>query len=546
MTNAGKLVTNYNLITSYIDKFIFKNVISQKDKSRIEDKFDELKDMFKQVVDISIRSNFSDKSQLENIYRNIEDHFYKPVIMSKEQIKNFSELIKNASKPDPLDLPARIQNLFEEIFSVPFVNSFSPKQVKDLQTKFEEFQNKLARAEKTGDLGKMIYQKYFNSLYNELYDVADRERGIFMNPQEEIEELNLVGLPIYEGADELIRTKYVQLEKDYRAINKIPRGSLSREVVKELKKKAEQLAYKEIEDEFETSKMYPKGVMEIEKKYMKNYDEKKTMLKEFKKKAMSEDFNKKKIIMKVVDSIIDKIELIELIEKKEEKRDLTEKEEIKLKKLKDEEEEMYRKLEEEFEMSKKLEEEFDRIGTFEEIPELEKIKLESAFENTKELVDKEVEKRLEELMAEGRNIVDIPDSEIKYIRKESKKYIYDLLESLEQKGELPERNKRKIVSKTGEGKPKRKAGRPKKTVKKTIKKVVKKPLKKQMVNGIKKIISDIFDESKNILTKKPEIIVEVIEDKELNPFEVLGKGKPKKKGMGSHNMKNILKMKQKK
>lgn len=503
MTNAGKMITNFNILTNYINTFIKQNTVSQKDRAKIEDKFDELTDLLKQATDIAVKQNFSDKSQVNQVFQNVSDRFYQPVQMNKQQAKEFNEMIKKFEMPEMPNLtnvPERIEYLFNDIFTrvdyindepVKFFDTLDKKTQKSLVAKFEEFKNKVFRAEKSGDTGKAVYKRYFDGLYDELFNLANAESNVFISPDEEIKALNEAGLADFEGIDQAVESEFKILKELYLQSRPPTRGALKRETIKELREQARQNTLKDIIGWYQTYGELPEGVRAKSKTLLQELREPQPPTKE------------KRVLRREI-------------------------------------QEEFRRREAERQEAERLEAEQQKRARIEAEKRAQlEAKKQAELKKKKEFIEavgkREGEKRKRE-------------AEMREAQLEADRLELERREAERREAELDEEY-RKFY---GEGRP-RKVGRPKKSpIKKvgrpkktTVKKKAGRPKKMNTKKQINKMVNEILEISKDNAMPESEIIVEVVADPEMNPFEVLGTGKKRRGRPRGSGLKNAYRMKQK-
>lgn len=177
INNASKPISIYNVMVSYLKNYTKSHLMSQRDKAMIEDKFDELKPMLKQAVDIGIKYKFSDIALLEQLLENIEDRHYIEIKLTAKQIKDFNEQIKRFEKPDFNIYVEKIDDMFKQISNKNgYVNEdgeyveFSDSDKKSLLKKYEDFRTKLFKIRREPTLNTQLYEGYFKNLYDFLHN----------------------------------------------------------------------------------------------------------------------------------------------------------------------------------------------------------------------------------------------------------------------------------------------------------------------------------------------------------------------------------------
>jgi len=226
--NATKVISIYNIIVSYIKNFAKDNAMSQRDKANIQDKFDEIKPIVKQVLDIAIKTKFSDVAQIEQLFENLDNRAYFEVKMTHKQVADFNKKIAEAEKPKVVtELIKNIDDLFNELFNrktvmknevtgkVEEVRLFDTllKTTRDAifsgkSSKYEKFKNTVNKLVRDPTINREAYNKYFYELYNYLKPLVQIEP-----PAEETE---FIGMPEREDYKSLLKDELNKLEQKFR------------------------------------------------------------------------------------------------------------------------------------------------------------------------------------------------------------------------------------------------------------------------------------------------------------------------------------------
>lgn len=201
INNASKPISIYNVMVSYLKNFTKSHLMSQRDKAMIEDKFDELKPILKQAVDIGIKYKFSDIALLEQLLENIEDRHYIEIKLTAKQIKDFNEQIKRFEKPDFNIYVEKIDDMFKQISEKDFyvdsegnIIKFSDDDRKRLLKKYEDFRTKLFKIRREPTLNTQLYEEYFKKLYNDLSEFVE-SYDIPNIYEQDLEEIQPVEMP---------------------------------------------------------------------------------------------------------------------------------------------------------------------------------------------------------------------------------------------------------------------------------------------------------------------------------------------------------------
>jgi hypothetical protein len=277
MTNSGRMILSFNLLVNYIKNFARSAGINQKERASLQDKFDSIKPLIQQVVDIATKEEFNDLVQLLALYDNVSGYNYNEIKLSPEVAKAYADKIANYEKPETIDeYIIKIENLFDYIYqkeraytdesgevkyTTKSLYEESDKKVRnELDKKLQEFRTRSNKYDRAKPAEKEASRIFFRELFEELMDnkilsdyfEIEDDLDIVIDENEELDYINKVLGPADKETQDKILARsdeiFSKLRRD-RLIEKSGSavGSLTKDEKEELTKKALNRAIMEFE-----------------------------------------------------------------------------------------------------------------------------------------------------------------------------------------------------------------------------------------------------------------------------------------------------------
>jgi hypothetical protein len=192
------IVLSYNLLTNYIKNYAKMGKLDQREKSDIQDKFNTLKPLVQQVINIATKGKSKNLSQLMELYDNIDSYHYVPVGIDRDIQKEYDDKIKAFEEKEREVLPfSEIIKDFKDTYDEYFIedkdgvapyDEISKKEKEELDSDFLQFKKLEKQYIMSSErLKPQIYEK-LNKIYQKFLYNAYGAPEVVEEEEEEEEE----------------------------------------------------------------------------------------------------------------------------------------------------------------------------------------------------------------------------------------------------------------------------------------------------------------------------------------------------------------------
>jgi hypothetical protein len=279
LSKAGKsyafpIILSYNLLTNYIKNYARMNKLDQREKADIQDKFDTLKPLVQQVINIETKDKSANLPQLLEIYDNIDSYYYVPVGVDKEVEKEYEDKIKEFEQENRIpvsDMKKQVKILYDEFFvkdedGISRYDELSKKEKQQLDKGFKYFNTLYSKYQRASpNLKQQIFNEMSDIYQRFIYESSGAVAELPEEISPEMQEVPTIGITEegeYEGYP--VELPYRESQRVYdeeqkkmlediareegrkiRAEKGVSRGALSREEQKKTKSAAEKRLYED-------------------------------------------------------------------------------------------------------------------------------------------------------------------------------------------------------------------------------------------------------------------------------------------------------------